>query len=98
VVRIRLRRIGAKKKPSYRVVVTHQQAPRDGRFIETLGLYNPLTDPATIEIDPARARYWVSVGAQPSDAVQRLFKIIGVLDENGTLTPAPEGEAATAHT
>jgi small subunit ribosomal protein S16 len=100
VVRIRLRRVGAKKKPSYRVVVAHQQDPRDGRFVENIGFYNPLTDPSTIEIDQERARHWLGVGAQPSDSVVRLFKSIGLLDGQGKLTPAPiaavEAEAEIA--
>lgn len=80
MVRIRLRRQGAKKQPSYRVVVADQRAPRDGRIIENIGFYNPLTDPETVSIDVERARYWLSVGAQPSDAVVRLLKAAGVYE------------------
>lgn len=78
MVRIRLRRQGAKKQPSYRVVVADQHAPRDGRIIENIGYYDPRTEPETISIDAERARYWLSVGAQPSDSVARLLKAVGV--------------------
>ncbi len=80
-VRIRLRRTGGKKQPSYRVVVADSRSPRDGRFIENIGHYNPRTDPATVEIDEERARYWLSQGAQPSDAVARLLEKKGVISE-----------------
>ncbi len=73
MVRIRLRRQGAKKQPTYRVVVADREAPRDGRFIEVIGFYNPRTDPETVELDVERAAYWLSVGAQPSEAVARLL-------------------------
>lgn len=78
MVRIRLRRVGAKKQPSYRIVVADKDAPRDGRFIENIGNYNPRTEPETVELDADRALYWLSVGAQPSDAVARLLKSKGV--------------------
>jgi small subunit ribosomal protein S16 len=80
MVRIRLRRQGAKKQPTYRVVVADQRAPRDGRVIENLGSFNPRTEPETIQIDVERARYWVSTGAQPSAAVERLLKAVGVYE------------------
>jgi small subunit ribosomal protein S16 len=89
MVRIRLRRTGKKKQPSYRVVVADSESPRDGRFIEILGHYNPRNEPPTIEIDADRARYWLSVGAQPSDAAARLLRKIGVL-EAGDEEPAAE--------
>ncbi len=79
MVKIRLRRVGAKKQPSYRVVVTDSRAPRDGRFIEVIGFYNPRTEPETVEIKEERALHWLSVGAQPSDAVARLLKQRGTL-------------------
>ncbi|MHB1416786.1 MAG: 30S ribosomal protein S16 [Chloroflexota bacterium] len=72
-VKIRLRRVGAKKKPSYRLVATDERAPRDGRFIEIVGHYNPLTDPATISVKEDRILHWLDQGAQPSDAVVRLL-------------------------
>jgi len=73
MVRIRLRRQGAKKQPTYRIVVADQRAPRDGRFIEVIGFYNPRTDPETVQVNVERAAYWLSVGAQPSEAVARLL-------------------------
>src|SRR3990172_1139612 len=73
MVRIRFRRVGMKKQPSYRIVVTDSRSPRDGRFIEVIGHYNPRTAPATEVIDDARALYWLGVGAQPSDSVKRLM-------------------------
>ncbi len=81
MVKIRLRRMGAKKQPSYRVVVTDSRSPRDGRFIETIGHYNPRTEPPTVEIDAARALYWLSVGAQPSEAVKRMLDKMGVMSQ-----------------
>lgn len=79
MVRIRLRRQGAKKQPSYRVVVADQHSPRDGRILENIGFYNPTTDPETFDIDAERARYWLSVGAQPSESVARLLKKQGLI-------------------
>ena len=73
-VRMRLTRVGSKKNPIYRVVVADQRSPRDGRFIEIVGRYNPQTDPSTIEIDEAKAKDWLAKGAQPTDAVRRLLK------------------------
>ncbi len=74
MVKIRLRRMGAKKAPFYRVVVADSRNARDGRFIEEIGTYNPLTDPATVEIDMERANYWIANGAQPTDTVRGLLK------------------------
>ena len=74
MVRIRLRRTGAKKQASYRVVVADQRSPRDGRFIENLGHYNPRTNPATFEIDKERTAYWIDKGAQPSESVAQLLR------------------------
>lgn len=81
MIRLRLRRMGAKKRPSYRIVAADQKSPRDGRFIETIGYYDPLTDPATVKINEERARHWLSVGAQPSDTVASLLKRTGVTGE-----------------
>ncbi len=78
-VKIRLRRMGAKKAPFYRVVVADSRYPRDGRFIEEIGYYNPLTDPAEVNIDGEKARKWVANGAQPTDTVKALLKKNGVL-------------------
>jgi small subunit ribosomal protein S16 len=80
MVRIRLRRQGAKKQPTYRVVVADQRAPRDGRIVENLGFFNPRTEPETIQIDVERARYWLGVGAVPSLAVERLLKSTGAYE------------------
>ncbi len=79
MVKIRLRRTGAKKQPHYRVVVTDSRSPRDGKFIENIGHYNPRTEPPTVEIDAERALYWLSVGAQPSEAVKRMLDKMGVM-------------------
>ncbi|MFN8187000.1 MAG: 30S ribosomal protein S16 [Gaiellales bacterium] len=76
--KIRLARVGSKKNPIYRVVVADSRSPRDGRFIEIVGRYNPQTDPSIIELDEAKIRDWVAKGAQPSDAVSRLMKVKGV--------------------
>jgi small subunit ribosomal protein S16 len=76
--RIRLARVGSKKNPVYRVVVADSRSPRDGKFIEIVGRYNPQTDPSTIELDEARMRDWISKGAQPSNTVQKLLKAKGL--------------------
>ena len=78
--RIRLRRMGANKRPFYRVVVADQRSPRDGRFIENIGKYHPLEDPSLIEIDEERALHWLRVGAQPSSQVRNLMVKIGIWD------------------
>jgi len=80
MVRIRLRRVGAKKQPSYRVVAADKESPRDGRFLEVLGFYNPRTEPSTINFTEDRVYHWLSVGAQPSDSVRRLFDQAGLWD------------------
>jgi small subunit ribosomal protein S16 len=80
-VRIRLRRMGAKKRPFYRLVVANSTSPRDGRFIETLGYYDPLTEPATVKVDEEKAILWLSRGAQPSDTAEFLLKKQGILDK-----------------
>ena len=77
--RIRLTRKGTKKRPFYRIVVAHSEAPRDGKFLEIIGTYNPLTDPAEIQIDPERLRVWLDRGAQPTDTVRSLIKQKGLL-------------------
>lgn len=80
MVRIRLRRVGAKKQPSYRVVAADIEHPRDGRFLEILGFYNPRTKPETIELHEDRVYDWIKRGAQPSESVAKLFKTIGLLE------------------
>ncbi|MDR6227288.1 MULTISPECIES: 30S ribosomal protein S16 [Desmospora] len=78
-VKIRLKRMGAKKAPFYRLVVADSRAPRDGRFIEEIGYYNPLTQPAQVKIDEEKALKWLATGAQPSDTVKNLFRKEGLL-------------------
>lgn len=80
MVRIRLRRVGSTKQPSYRLVAADREHPRDGRFLEILGFYNPRTQPATIELHEDRIYDWMSKGAQPSESVVKLFKTAGLLD------------------
>ena len=80
MVKIRLRRMGAKKKPFYRVVVADSRSPRDGAFIETIGHYNPLTDPATIVIDEEKALKWLRQGAQPTETVASLLRKLGIME------------------
>ncbi|MDR2605773.1 MAG: 30S ribosomal protein S16 [Oscillospiraceae bacterium] len=79
MVKIRLRRMGAKKAPFYRVVVADSRFPRDGRCIEEIGTYNPLTEPSTTNIDADRVKYWLANGAQPTDTVKALLKKQGVI-------------------
>ena len=101
MVRIRLRRMGKKKDPTYRIVVADVRSPRDGKFIEIIGNYAPTRQPKTLNIDGARARYWLSVGAQPSDTVEYLLKKAGVLATDGSVLPqqplaSPEESASPA--
>ena len=79
MVKIRLRRMGAKKAPYYRIVVADSRSPQDGRCIEEIGAYNPLTEPATITVDSEKAKTWIQNGAQPTDTVRGLLKKAGVL-------------------
>ena len=79
MVKIRLRRMGAKKAPFYRIVVADARAPRDGRCIEEIGTYNPLSNPATVNVDVEKAQTWIKNGAQPTDTVRGLLKNAGVL-------------------
>lgn len=78
-VRIRLTRVGAHKQPAYRVVVADERSARDGRALETLGHYNPRSEPVEFDVDAAKAQAWLAKGAQPSDTVARLFKQVGIL-------------------
>jgi len=82
MVKIRLRRVGAKKKPQYRLVVADVRSPRDGGFIEIIGHYNPLTDPETVVIAEDKARHWLERGAQPTDTVARLLAKVGIIEES----------------
>jgi len=82
MVKIRLRRVGSKKKPSYRLVVADARAPRDGAFISIIGYYNPLTDPETVVIDEEKALNWLKQGAQPTDTAARLLAKAGIIEES----------------
>lgn len=79
-VKMRLTRIGAKKAPFYRVIVADSRSPRDGRFIDTIGTYNPLTNPVEIKIDAEKAKKWLGNGAQPTETVKSLLKKSGIVD------------------
>jgi len=79
MVKIRLRRMGANKKPFYRIVVADSRAPRDGRFIEEIGYYDPMKKPADIKIDEEKAKKWLATGAQPTDTVKKLFQNNGIV-------------------
>lgn len=81
MVKIRLKRMGANKKPFYRIVVADSRSPRDGRFIEELGYYNPVSEPKVVKINDEKALKWLSVGAQPTETVKNLFKKNGVLEK-----------------
>lgn len=93
--RIRLMRMGAKKRPFYRVVVADQRSPRDGRFIENIGKYHPLEEPSLIDIDEAKALDWLRKGAQPSQAVQVLLRQAGIWEKFQAEKPAKEKKAAS---
>ncbi|NLX62091.1 MAG: 30S ribosomal protein S16 [Tissierellia bacterium] len=80
-VKIRLKRMGAKKRPFYRIVVADSRSPRDGRFIEEIGYYNPLTEPKTVKIDDEKAIKWLKNGAKPTDTVDKLFKENGIYEK-----------------
>ena len=92
MLKIRLRRTGAKKQPAYRLVVAESTSPRDGTFLEILGYYNPLTEPTTFEVKEERVREWLKQGAQPTDRVQRLLSARGIMPAPAyvaTPTPVP---------
>jgi small subunit ribosomal protein S16 len=100
-VKMRLRREGKRKQPYYRVVVADARSPRDGRFIEDIGYYQPLREPSEIEIDRDRALYWLSEGVQPSDAVLQLLRVSGIWEDfrpgdGGRQRPAAVAAAAAA--
>lgn len=80
MVRIRLRRVGLKKQPSYRIVVADKESPRDGRFLEIVGYYNPRTEPSTVNVEEDRVYDWISKGAQPSESVKKIFTSVGLMD------------------
>ena len=87
MVKIRLTRLGDKKNPFYRIIVADSRAPRDGAFIDIVGTYNPLVDPAEVKIDAEKAKHWLSVGARPSDTVKSLLVNAGII-ENAKKAPA----------
>ncbi len=95
-VKLRLRRMGAKHQPSYRIVVADSRSPRDGRYIEQIGFYNPLTNPATVDVDETKAREWLLQGAQPTETVAILLKKFDIIpatvrkSQNETGAPAEE--------
>lgn len=91
MLKIRLRRVGAPKKPSYRVVIARSQAPRDGAFIEIIGHFNPLTDPETFDIDADKVKEWLAKGAQPTETTARLLIKAGIIEK-----PAPKKERPSA--
>ena len=96
MVRLRLRRVGAKAQPSYRVVAADVEHPRDGRFLEILGAYNPRTQPSTIHLEEERIFYWMSKGAQPSESVVRIFKSIGLMDRYARFKAGEDVQALAA--
>ena len=93
MIKLRLRRMGAKKQPSYRIVAADVRSPRDGRFIEIVGFYNPQTDPYTLQVNEERAKYWLDHGAQPTDTVRSLLVKSGVIPQRAV---AASGEGASA--
>lgn len=95
MVRIRLRRTGAKNNPTFRIIVADQKAPRDGAFIETLGHYLPTRNPHVLEINETKAREWLLKGAQPSDTAKSLLQQKGILTKEGKIAPVAVAEAAS---
>ncbi len=101
MVRIRLRRVGAKRQPSYRIVAAEKESPRDGRFLEILGFYNPRNNPSTLSMKEDRIYHWMKNGALPTESVEQLFKSVGVLErferfKKGESVEALLAEAAQA--
>ncbi len=92
-VKLRLTRVGKTKQPQYRIVAADSRSPRDGRFIEIVGHYNPLTDPSTLTVDNEKAVKWLSQGAQPTDRVRKLLEISGALEEFTTAKTAAKAGA-----
>lgn len=92
MVRIRLTRAGAKKRPFYRVIVTDSRRPREGQFLDTLGIYDPMQEPALVRIDPERAALWLGRGAQLSDTVKSLFSKVGITRTPSSPPKEQEGE------
>lgn len=90
-VRIRLKRLGARHRAFYRIVAADSKSPRDGRFIETIGNYDPIPNPAIINVKRDRLEHWLSVGALPTDSAQMVLRAAGLVDEKGKLLPVPSG-------
>jgi len=90
-VRIRLKRLGAKHRPYYRIVAADSKSPRAGRFIETLGTYDPLPNPSVVTLKEDRVQYWLSVGALPSEGALQVLRTAGIVDAKGKATPRPQG-------
>lgn len=96
MVRIRLRRVGLKHQPSYRIVAADREAPRDGRFLEILGSYNPRTDPSTVNIDEGRLFDWMRKGAQPSESVVQILKSVGAMERYDRFKAGESAETLAA--
>jgi small subunit ribosomal protein S16 len=96
MVRIRLRRVGLKGQPSYRIVVADKEAPRDGRFLEIVGFYNPRTQPHTVDLKEDRVYEWMSKGAQPSESALKVLNSVGVMDRFARLKKGESAEALLA--
>ena len=94
MLRIRLRRTGARKKPQYRLVVAESTSPRDGRYIEIIGTYNPLTNPSTVNVNSERAQHWLRVGATPSDRVHKILANEGLMEQPSFVTAGRAAQAA----
>jgi small subunit ribosomal protein S16 len=96
MVRIRLRRIGLRHQPVYRVVVADKESPRDGRFLEVIGIYNPRTEPFTLDVKEDRVYHWMSNGAQPSESCEKLFKSTGIMERFARLKAGETPETLLA--
>ena len=96
MVKLRLRRMGAKKRPSYRIVAAESNSPRDGRFIEAIGFYDPLTNPATVTLKEDRVKHWLSVGAQPTETVRDIFVRHGLMEKPAAKSQSASKAAASA--
>jgi small subunit ribosomal protein S16 len=94
MVKIRLRRTGKTKQPSYRLIVADSRSPRDGKFIEIIGHYSPVRQPKVLEVKADRVRYWLGTGAQPTEAVVTLLKRVNILDSEGELIPEQPVDSA----
>lgn len=97
MIKLRLRRMGKKKQPHYRIVAAETRWPRDGRFLEIIGYYNPRTDPYTLEVNVERARWWLEHGAQPTETVRALLVRAGVLPPRGQEQPAAKPQPASTN-